>query len=205
MPPRDGGAASVRPLNRPSPVTPGAVHSDPSEAHADWPRLLTRFLEHLLAECGLARNTIEAYGRDLREFITMLDDRDICMPSRVNADVVRSFLIRLAERKLVLSSIARHLVSVRMFLRFLYVSGVMPDDVGTQLDAPRKWQRLPQTLQRKQVEALLSAPRPGEPFYARDRAILELLYATGMRVSELAGLRIGDLNLDLGYLRCVGK
>ena len=167
--------------------------------------MLRRFLDYLISECGLARNTIEAYGRDLREFITMLDDRDICQVSRVDADLVRSYLIRLTERKLALSSIARQLVSVKMFLRYLYVTGVMIDDVSTLLETPKTWHRLPQTLQRRQLEALLSAPQPGEPFYARDRAILELLYATGMRVSELATLRLGDLNLDVGYLRCRGK
>lgn len=211
---------SDRPIQNPAPTstlpleyksaprtsTPPSNYQAPEAVtHVDWPLLLRRFQDYLVSECGLAKNTIEAYGRDLREFITMLDDRDICVSDCVNADLVRSYLVRLVERKLALSSVARHLVSVKMFLRYLYVTGVMANDVGTYLENPKTWQRLPNTLHRKQLEALLSAPQPGEPFYARDRAILELLYATGMRVSELASLRLSDLNLDVGYLRCKGK
>ncbi len=188
----------------PQPPAP-AFNSEQPSAHMDWRRQLIRFTEYLTAECGLARNTIDAYRRDLIEFVALLDDRDICSPAGVNVGVVQSYLVRLSERKLALSSIARHLVSVRMFLRYLHVTGVMQDDLATQLETPRKWQRLPSTLNRTQTEAILSAPQPGEPFYARDRAILELLYATGMRVSELASLKLRDLNLDVGYLRCVGK
>lgn len=176
-----------------------------AHATADWPRLLGRFLDYLIVECGLAHNTIEAYRRDLREFVEVLDDRDICSPANVTPLVVRAYLIRLSERKLALSTIARHLVSVKMFVRYLHVTGVLAEDVAALLETPKKWLKLPRTLRQTQVEALLAAPEPGEPLYARDRAILETLYATGMRVSELARLRAEDLNLDVGYLRCFGK
>ena len=185
-------------LTVPAPVAGG-------HAPANWPRLLRQFMDYLLTECGLADNTLLAYQRDLREFVGLLDDRDICAPSAVTPLVVRSYLVRLSERKLALSSIARHLVSVKMFLRYLYTIGVLSEDVSSLLETPKKWMRLPHTLHRQQVEALLAAPQPGEPFYARDRAILETLYATGMRVSELAGLRVRDLNLSIGYVRVFGK
>lgn len=177
----------------------------PMAVHADWPRLLQKFIAYLITECGLAANTIEAYQRDLREFIEELDSRDICTADRVDPLVVRGYLVRLSERKLALSSIARHLVSVKMFLRFLYFSGVLTSDVSSLLETPKKWRKLPQTINHPQVDAMLAAPQPGEPFYARDRAILELLYASGIRVSELASLKVSDVNLSVGYLKCYGK
>ena len=192
--------------NRAAP--PAAIlHAPPAAAAmpADWPRLLRGFIEHLVVECGLAANTIDAYRRDLREFVDVLDDRDICSPATITPLIVRAYLIRLSERKLALSSIARHLVSVKMFLRHLFGIGVLPEDVSALLETPKKWLKLPHVLRQQQVDALLSAPQPGDPFYTRDRAILEVLYATGMRVSELARLRTNDINLDVGYVRCFGK
>lgn len=176
-----------------------------SHSPADWPRLLTQFIAYLTTECGLSDNTIDAYRRDLREFVTVLDDRDICAPAAITPLVVRAYLVRLSERKLALSSIARHLVSVKMFLRYLFLVNILAEDIGGLLETPKKWFRLPHTMGQDQIEALLSAPKPGEPFYSRDRAILETLYATGMRVSELAGLRIKDVNLTVGYVRVFGK
>lgn len=173
--------------------------------HADWPRLGRQFIDYLHVECGLAKNTIEAYWRDLREFIAFLDDRDICSTVHVSTQLVRGHLVRLSERSLALSSIARHLVSIKMFLRYLFMIGALAEDAASLLETPKKWQRLPNTLRPRQVEAILGAPQPGEPFYARDRAIIETLYATGMRVSELAGLHLGDINLEVGYVRCFGK
>ncbi len=176
-----------------------------SHAHADWQHLSRRFLDYLLIECGLADNTVEAYRRDLREFVAYLDDRDLCVPEQLSTQIVRGHLVRLSERGLSLSSIARHLVAIKMYLRYLFVVGVMSNDLAALLETPKKWRRLPHVLRPRQVEALLDAPQPGEPLYARDKAILELLYATGMRVSELASLRVADVNLDVGYLRCFGK
>lgn len=206
---------ALRPPDRPPAAEvgragPRATASDgpadaPDHGQVDWRRLLRRFVEYLLSECGLAQNTIEAYQRDLREFIDLLDDRDICIPSRITPHVVREYLIRLSQRRLALSSIARHLVSVKMFLRYLFIVDLLTEDVAALLETPKKWSTLPRTLRPQQVDAILSAPQPGEPLYARDRAILELLYATGMRVSELAGLRLADVNLNVGYVRCFGK
>jgi integrase/recombinase XerD len=191
------------------PSDPGA-RSSPIGAgragqHADWPRLRQEYLQYLAGECGLAANTIEAYGRDLRDFTGHLDDRDIAVASRVTPSVVVNYLAGLSQRGMALSTIARHLVSIKMFMRYLFIVQVLPEDAGALLETPKKWRALPHTLRQKQVEALLAAPQPGEPFFARDRAILEMLYATGMRVSELAGIRLGDVNLRVGYVRCFGK
>ncbi|MBN2559949.1 MAG: site-specific tyrosine recombinase XerD [Phycisphaerae bacterium] len=205
--PSDQAGAGGATMGTCQPVQPVATpaHAAEPPAQADWSRLLRQFLEYLVSECGLAQNTIDAYGRDLREFIDLLDDRDARSISDLTTLVVRAYLVRLSERHLALSSIARHLVSVKMFLRYLFIVGLMAEDVASLLETPKQWQNLPHTLRPRQVDAILSAPQAGEPFYARDRAILELLYATGMRVSELAALGIRDVNLNVGYVRCLGK
>ncbi len=185
-------------------LTPAQDAADAS-AQINWPQTLDAFIGYLISECGLAENSIAAYRRDVREFIDLLTDRDVGRAGNVTPQIVQSHLVHLAERRLALSSIARHLASVRMFLRFLFVTGAVREDIGALLDSPKRWQRLPKSIPRNQMDELLDAPQKGEPFYARDRAILELLYATGMRVSELASLRASDVNLDVGYLRCIGK
>jgi len=103
------------------------------------------------------------------------------------------------------SSIKRCLVAVRMFLRFAKLIGLIEDDLTTILESPKIWQKLPCVCSKQQVINLLNAPCPDEPFYLRDKAMLELLYATGIRAGELAGLKTSDLNLNIGYLRCLGK
>jgi integrase/recombinase XerD len=92
-----------------------------------------------------------------------------------------------------------------MLLRFAKLTGLIEDDGAHVLETPKTWQKLPVVCNKQQVAKLLDAPRPAEPFYLRDKAILELLYATGMRASELAGLKTSDLNLEVGYVRCLGK
>lgn len=207
--PASGGWASAlsatQVRNPPAGLRTRTYREETSEPHADWPRLLGRYLEYLTSECGLAANTIEAYGRDLREFLADVEAQDIALASRITPTMILSYLSKLSQRGLALASIARHLVSIKMFLRFLFIVQVIREDVSSLLESPRKWRRLPHTLHHKQIDALLAAPQPGEPFYARDRAILETLYATGMRVSELASVRVPDLNLQVGYVRCFGK
>jgi integrase/recombinase XerD len=92
-----------------------------------------------------------------------------------------------------------------MFLRFGKMMGLVEDDLTAMLESPKLWQRLPIICSKKQVISIINAPLPDEPYYFRDKAMLELLYATGVRASELAGLKVSDLNLDIGYLRCLGK
>jgi len=184
--------------------TATAVEADPLR-QADWPRLSAEFLVYLSSECGLAQNTIDAYRRDMKSFVDELIERDICTTDRLSPLIVREHVMRLSQRGLALSTIARHLASIRMFLRFLFTVGYLGHDVSTLLETPKRWRKLPQTLRPGQVEAMLAVPQPAEPLYARDRAILELLYATGLRVSELSGLGLGDVNQDIGFVRCLGK
>ena len=103
------------------------------------------------------------------------------------------------------SSIKRSLVAIRMFLRFAKLTGLIEDDLTTVLESPKIWQKLPCVCSKQQVVNLLNSPCPDEPFYLRDKAMLEMLYATGIRAGELAGLKTSDLNLNIGYLRCLGK
>jgi integrase/recombinase XerD len=103
------------------------------------------------------------------------------------------------------NSAKRALVAIRMFLRFAKLRRLIDDDGGEVLDTPKVWQRLPAICNKQQVLKILQAPSPQEPYYLRDKALLELLYATGVRASELAGLKTTDVNLDIGYLRCLGK
>jgi len=165
-----------------------------------------RYLDHLFVECGLAGNTVSAYQRDLLSFWDTLELRDVVLRDVTMQDV-QAHLIVLQERGLSITSIARHASAIRMFVRYLFAEREIQRDVATILESPKRWtwNKLPRVLHYEQVEELLAAPTPDEEFYLRDRAILELLYATGMRVSELAHLVTHEVNLKIGYLRCWGK
>jgi len=166
--------------------------------------LVKRFLDYLFIECGLSGETIVAYQRDLKEFWGHLVELDV-EPSEISADDMRQHLIRLSARGLAVSSIVRHFASIKMFLRFLFNERILRRDVASLLESPKRWRTLPNTVRYPQVKALLAAPQAHMEFYLRDRALLELLYATGMRVSEVVGLTLGKINLSLGYIRCLGK
>lgn len=168
------------------------------------PGPVKRFLDYLFNECGLAGNTITAYQRDLLVFWDHLLEIEVYLPDLSMADV-QAHLVRLHERGLSTSSIARHLMAIKMFLRYLYGERLIRHDLASLIETPKRWQRVPRSLHSPEVEALLSAPSPESEYYLRDRAILEMLYATGLRVSELADLTLSQINLKVGYLRCIGK
>ena len=163
------------------------------------------FLDYLTVEAGLSQNTVLAYGRDLRSFLGFCQSGRVRQIGQIRPALILRYLKQQAVDQRSENSIKRSLVAIRMFLRFAKLTGLCEDDFGELLDSPKTWQRLPVVCSKGQVFDLLSAPSPEEPFYLRDRAMLELLYATGMRASELAGLHISDLNLVVGYVRCLGK
>jgi integrase/recombinase XerD len=163
------------------------------------------FLSYLTVEAGLSENTILAYGRDLKDFLEHCKSSNIKHLSGIRPAIIQDYLRVLTKDQKSESSIKRALVAIRMLLRYSKLMGLIDDDFTAILEGPKIWQRLPGICSRRQVINLLNAPDPAEPFYLRDKAMLELLYATGIRASELAGLRIPDLNLDIGYLRCLGK
>jgi integrase/recombinase XerD len=163
------------------------------------------FLDYLSVEAGLSNNTILAYGRDLVCFLEYCKFNKVSRLEQIKPALIQNYLRTLTEQQRSESSIKRYLVAIRMFLRFAKLTGLVEDDFTATLENPKVWQRLPVTCSKQQVINLLNAPSPKEPFYLRDKAMLELLYATGMRAGELAGLKTCDLNLDIGYLRCFGK
>ncbi|HNQ23320.1 MAG TPA: site-specific tyrosine recombinase XerD [Phycisphaerae bacterium] len=168
------------------------------------PTLVKQFLDYLFVECGLAGTTVTAYQRDLTEFWNHLRETDV-EATEISLLDVQQHLKRLQERGLALASIARHLAAIKVFLRYLFAEGVLRRDLASLLESVKKWHTIPQAVHYEQITDLLSAPDPRDELYLRDRALLELLYATGMRVSEVTGLQTDQINLDLGYVRCFGK
>ena len=164
-----------------------------------------KFLDYLSFEAGLSDNTILGYGRDLQGFLKHCKSRNVGGLQQIKPELIREYLRVITKEQKSESSIKRCLVAIRMFLRFAKVIGLTNDDFTTTLEGPKVWQRLPIVCSKEKVFELLETPSPQEPYYFRDRAILELLYATGLRASELAGLKTDDLNPEIGYLRCMGK
>jgi len=163
------------------------------------------FLNYLTVEAGLSENTILAYGRDLKAFLQYCQSQKVGRLGQIKPAIVHKYLRILDQTNKAEGSIKRALVAIRMFLRFVRMMGLVEDDFTAMLESPKLWQRLPVICSKKQVISIINAPLPDEPYYFRDKAMLELLYATGVRASELAGLKVSDLNLDIGYLRCLGK
>ncbi len=168
-------------------------------------RFVGDFLNYLKVEAGLAQNTLLAYARDLRDFLEYCQDKHVRDIRRIQPAVIQNYLMAISRGNMAEASMKRRLVAIRMFLRFAKLTGLIDEDYTGILDGPKLWQKLPIVCSKSQVLNLLNAPSPKEPYYLRDRAMLELLYATGIRASELACLKISDLNLDIGYLRCFGK
>jgi integrase/recombinase XerD len=167
--------------------------------------LLDLFLDHIRVERNLSPRTVDAYGDDLRRYLDGLHRAGIGEATRVEPSHVEAHLAVLAEGGLSRRSQARHLAAIRMFHRFLAADRIAPNDPAAAIDRPRPERKLPVYLTVPEVEALLSAPDATTVRGARDKAMIELLYATGLRVSELCGLSPNDLNLSAGYLIAKGK
>ena len=167
--------------------------------------LLDQFLDYLSLERGLSPHTRSAYGNDLARFLLFLQRKGVTSINAVTRRHVLDYLLWEKDEGLGANSISRRLVAIRVFLRYLQQEGLLTSNVTETMDSPRLWKLLPATLTTAEVERLLDAPRQDRGFGLRDRAILETLYGTGLRVSELAGLREEDLHFDASYLRCLGK
>lgn len=164
---------------------------------------LDQFIAHLKVERGLAPNTVQAYSRDLLRFLEFLDDLGR-KPQEATQEDVLAFVGSLKKRVSTRSS-ARNLSAVRMFFRFLVSEGIITASPARLVESPKLPVRLPGIISPEDVERLLNEPDTAKPAGARDRAMLELLYATGLRVSELIGLRLHNLNLEAGFVRILGK
>jgi integrase/recombinase XerD len=189
------------------PAAPGTDRNTPMAGPETYSlgQNLKGFLDYLTFEAGLAKNTVLAYGRDLRSFLKYCKSNNTDQIRQIKPALIHNYLRVLTEEQKSESSIKRSLVAIRMFLRFGKLTGLVEDDLTSMLESPKVWQKLPCVCSKQQVLELLNAPCPEEPFYFRDKAMLELLYATGVRASEIAGLKTLDLNLNIGYLRCLGK
>ncbi len=176
----------------------------PAPPHAPLIPEVHLFLDFARVEKGLAANSMESYRRNLAEFSTFLH-RLRKSPAAVNRDDIRGFLKELYDRGLGARSVARHLVSVRNLFRFLVREGRLAVDPTAEIEGPKLDQSLPWYLSPEEVDQLLAQPDVSTPLGLRDKAMLELLYATGMRVSELVHVGVADIDKELGIIRCLGK
>ena len=162
------------------------------------------YLRHLEVERRVAANTLQAYGRDLRRLVAYAEGRERPL-DRLDRGDLEACVREVMASGLSPTSTARLVAAVRGFYRFLRLVGDVTENPAEDLEAPRSVHALPRLLSLEQVDALLGAPDVETPRGLRDRALIEVLYATGLRVSELVGLRVTDIHLDEGYVQCVGK
>ncbi|MGA9528858.1 MAG: site-specific tyrosine recombinase XerD [Terriglobales bacterium] len=172
--------------------------------------VLSGFLDYLRVERGSARLTIEAYTRDLSQFAEFLEKHHRLL-SNARRDDVRNFMQELFSNQVDGRSVGRKLSAIRHLYRYLLLDGKIKKDPTLNIDSPKQWKVLPKALSRDEVDAMLNSPRENirspraQALKLRDRAMIELLYAGGLRVSEVAGSRLEDLKLDLGYILVHGK
>ncbi|HBT76245.1 MAG TPA: site-specific tyrosine recombinase XerD [Planctomycetaceae bacterium] len=161
------------------------------------------FLDYITGEAQLSENTVAAYRRDLVRFFVWLAGRSIVA---LGISDLADFVDWLHKQNLAPATLARHIVSLRVFFRYLQLEGVLKDNAADLLGSRKLWERMPQVLSPGQIDDLLEAPQPDEDkMWLRDRAILEFFYATGCRVSELSNLKLHDVHLEEGFCLCTGK
>jgi integrase/recombinase XerD len=163
---------------------------------------LDAFVQYAAGECHLAENTVAAYHRDLKRFFEWLAGRSI--PELTIRDLA-DYSAWLHSQGFSPATLARHLVSLKVFFRYLQLEGVLKDNLAELLGSQKLWERVPQVLSSEQIDRLLESPRERDLFWRRDRALLELLYATGCRASELSNLKLQDMHVSEGYCVCRGK
>jgi integrase/recombinase XerD len=167
--------------------------------------IIHAFLNYMRVERGLAQNTILAYGRDLKRFAEFLRKRQKLKMEDVNREDVVDFLSSLYKEKLDSRSVARYLVSLRGLYKFAMMEEMVSADPTENLESPKIRNSLPTYLRVDEIDKLLAAPNLATPIGLRDLAMLEVLYSTGLRVSELLNLRISDIDMRIGCVRCIGK
>jgi integrase/recombinase XerD len=168
-------------------------------------RILDQFLNHLSVERGLSANTIESYRRDLGAYLKFLREKKVGSVGAITVEHVTGFIARLSRKGLAANSIARKLSSLRGFHKFLVAEGYCDVDPTGALEAPKQWRKLPGVLSVKEVERLLDQPGQDTPLGTRDKAILEFLYATGVRISELIYIKRKNLLSEVELVRVMGK
>lgn len=162
------------------------------------------YISYITIEKGLSQNTQEAYAHDLKRFVAYLEKQNVSV-QQVSSDTITGFLKELRESGLNSRSISRALVVLRNFFQFLVFDRGLLRNPCLAVESPKVWKKLPQVLSLEEVDSLLQQPDISMPSGIRDKAMLEVIYATGLRVSELISLELQSLKTDLGYLSCVGK
>ncbi|TET08147.1 MAG: site-specific tyrosine recombinase XerD [Candidatus Atribacteria bacterium] len=163
------------------------------------------FLDYLSIERGLAQNTIISYRYDLTKYISFLKKKKISSFNQTNKVLVNNYFVFLRGKGLEINSISRNLVAVKMFYRFLLMEGLIKEDITSLIEFPRVSKKLPHVLSLREINLLLDKANFKGKLGLRDQAVLELFYATGLRVSELIYLKINDLNMENCMLKCLGK
>jgi integrase/recombinase XerD len=166
---------------------------------------LRTFRDHLAIERGLSPRTLEAYGRDVERLSMFLLARGVQRPGQASALDLREYLYHLKDQGLQATSIRRAISAARTYYAFLLADGLAVTDPSERLELPKTWRRLPGVLSRQDIDHLLDAPDPTDRLFWRDKALLEFAYASGVRVSELIGLKVRDLTLDDGFATVFGK
>jgi integrase/recombinase XerD len=168
-------------------------------------QMVDTFLLHLKVERGLAKNTLDSYRRDLNKFIGYLHRQGITDLNDVDRRMLMAFMEDLHNQNRAAATISRNLAAIRSFYSFLLQENMVSSNPSAELDAPKIPKRLPNVMTVSQVARLMEQPNGKNAAGMRDKAMLELLYATGIRVSELVNLDLVDVNLEMGFLRCLGK
>lgn len=167
--------------------------------------LLTKYLNHLLIEQGLAPNTLEAYGRDMRRFMLIIQEKGFTDLRQVTPEAVIEYLVRIKDDGLSANSMNRSLAALRGFYKFLLQEKLIEQSPLVNIELAKVWLRLPETISKEEMARILAQPGLETATAIRDSAMLELLYATGIRVSELIGLTMNSIDWQVGFLVAVGK
>ncbi|MEL7567818.1 MAG: site-specific tyrosine recombinase XerD [Dehalobacterium sp.] len=167
--------------------------------------LIENFLYYLVVERGLADNTVTSYQFDLNSFTAFLKHKSVTEINEVTRHHIIAYLLDLKNQDKSPATLARHMACIKSFFHFLLRENVIDQDPTSHLEAPKLAQLLPRILSMEETKRLLDQPKTGDILGLRDKAMLELIYATGLRVSELIDLNVQDINLDMGFLRCLGK
>lgn len=166
---------------------------------------LDEFLYHLAVERGLTENTLVSYRADISAFLDFLRKRKVASLAQADKDTIMAYLYALQMKGRSSATVSRHLAAMRSFFRFLVREGTLAKDPTADLESPKQHQKLPRVLNAEEVDLLLGQPMSGEPCGLRDKAMLELLYATGIRVTELISLDLEHIHINNGFIRCYGK
>jgi len=167
--------------------------------------LIDEFIDYLSIERGLAENTLISYRRDLDKFTAYMEKKGISSIERIKKNDITSFLMKERDRGLSANSVARSFAAIKVFYKYMVGERNIKENTASFIDAPKLWKHLPETLNLEEVERLLKQPNVKRWMGARDRASLELMYATGLRVSEIINLKVNDANLEFGFVKCMGK